>query len=49
VGNAVDCYCLGMEERAEGVGNAIDCYYLRMEERNERKVWAMLLTVVVIV
>ncbi len=49
MGNALDCYCLGMDKkkRAEGVGNALDCYCLGMDEKNEQKVWAMLLTVTV--
>jgi hypothetical protein len=36
----------GREERAEDVNKAVDCYCLGMDEKNERKVWAMLLTVI---
>ncbi len=37
----------GREEQAEGVGNVVDCFCLGMDEKNERKVWAMLLPVIV--
>ncbi len=37
----------GREERAEDVNKAVDCYCLGMDEKNERKVLAMLLTVIV--
>ncbi len=47
VGNAVNCYCLGMDEKNKRKGHAVDYYCLGMDEMSERKVWAMKLTVIV--